>query len=68
MIKNLLLKLFNYILNELWLNNKFDEYQNYPNDFSTDYIYSILIDKVGVEFADNWKKWSEGFIEMHTES
>lgn len=59
---------FNYLLNELWLNGKFDEYENYPNDFSVDYIYNILLENKNKEFADKWKKWTEGFIEMHKES
>lgn len=59
---------FNHILNELWLNGQFDEYQNYPNDFSVDYIYNILAEKENTEFAERWKKWTESFIEMHKES
>ncbi len=59
---------FNYILNELWYNDEFDEYQNYPHDFSVDYIYTILLKNESREFADNWKKWTEGFIEMHKNS
>lgn len=59
---------FNHLLNELWLDGKFDEYENYPSDFSVDYIYSILLENKNKEFADKWKKWTEGFIEMHKES
>lgn len=59
---------FNYILNELWLINKFDEYENYPKDFSEEYIYDILLEKENKTFADRWEKWTEGFIEMHKES
>ncbi len=55
---------FNYILNELWYKNEFNEYENYPKDFSIDYIYSILLEKETKEFADNWKKWTEGLEQM----
>lgn len=58
---------FNYILNELWYNNEFNEYENYPKDFSINYIYEILVQKENKAFADNWKKWTQGFIEMHSE-
>ncbi|WP_286493771.1 hypothetical protein [Empedobacter brevis] len=59
---------FNYILNELWLNNQFDEYENYPKDFSVDYIYNILIEKENKEFADNWKKWTQGLERMRLDT
>ncbi|MGV0924512.1 glycosyltransferase family 2 protein [Empedobacter tilapiae] len=55
----------NYILNELWYNDEFDSYENYPNDFSIEYIYKTLIEFESQLFADNWKKWTEGFMEMH---
>lgn len=59
---------FNYILNELWLKNKFDSYENFPNDFSIDYIYNLLKKYESPSFADNWKKWTQSFIEMHKNS
>ena len=55
---------FNYILNELWYNEEFNEYENYPNDFSIDYIYNILLEKENIQFADKWKKWTEGLEQM----
>lgn len=59
---------FNFILNELWYNNEFDEYENYPHDFSIDYIYTILIEKENKEFADNWKKWTKGLEQMRLDT
>ncbi|MCD5969602.1 glycosyltransferase family 2 protein, partial [Riemerella anatipestifer] len=59
---------FNYILNELWYEGKFDSYENFPEDFSVDYIYGILLENENKSFADKWKKWTEGFIEMHKSS
>ena len=59
---------FNYILNELWLNGQFDEYQNYPNDFSVEYIYNILIEKESEEFANQWKKWTKGLEQMRIDT
>ena len=59
---------FNYILNELWLNGQFDEYQNYPHDFSVDYIYNILIEKESKAFADQWKKWTQGLEQMRVDT
>ncbi|AZZ58436.1 glycosyltransferase family 2 protein [Riemerella anatipestifer] len=56
---------FNYILNELWYEGKFDSYENFPEDFSVDYIYGILLENENKSFADKWKKWTESFIEMH---
>ena len=34
--------LFNKTLNEAWFTNRLDSYQNYPKDFSFDYISSFL--------------------------
>lgn len=59
---------FNYILNELWYNNEFNEYENYPKDFSIDYIYEILVQKENKAFADNWKKWTEGLEQMRLDT
>ncbi|WP_314242411.1 glycosyltransferase [Empedobacter tilapiae] len=59
---------FNYILNELWYNDEFNSYENHPNDFSIEYIYDILKKNDSSSFADKWKKWTEGFKEMHKES
>lgn len=59
---------FNFILNELWYNDDFDCYENYPKDYSINYIYNILAQHENIEFAEKWKKWTEGFIEMHKES
>lgn len=55
----------NYILNELWLNNQFDEYENFPNDFSVEYLYPILSEKEGIDFANKWKKWTKSFLQMY---
>lgn len=59
---------FNHILNELWYKDLFDSFENYPNDFSLDYIYKVLIENENQKFADQWKKWTKGFIEMHKSS
>lgn len=48
----------NQILNEAWLNDKLDANENYPNDFSEDYITSFIQEEVDIE---NWKKWVEKF-------
>lgn len=56
---------FNYILNELWFNNKFNEYENFPNDFSIEYLYQILLEREDKVFADKWKKWTESFLKMY---
>ena len=66
--ENLDLIKFNYILNELWYKNEFNSYENYPNDFSVEYIYELLRDNESTLFADKWKKWTEEFIEMHKNS
>ncbi|WP_313373405.1 hypothetical protein [Chishuiella sp.] len=59
---------FNYILNELWYNDEFNEYENYPKDFSVDYIYDILLKKENKEFADKWKKWTQALEQMRLDT
>lgn len=57
---------FNYILNEAWYNGNFDSMQNYPEDFSDDYIVSFL-DKENNPHSqfEEWKKWAEKFKEQY---
>ncbi len=56
----------NFILNEAWLNKEFDSMQNYPKDFSDDYIKSFL-DKENHPDAqyDEWFKWAEKFRQQY---
>ena len=56
----------NFILNEAWLNNEFDAMQNYPKDYSDDYIKSFL-DKANhpdAQYAE-WYKWAEKFRKQY---
>lgn len=56
----------NFILNEAWLNGSFDSMQNYPKDFSDDYIKSFL-DKENHEDAQysEWFLWAEKFRQQY---
>ncbi|MDY3402521.1 glycosyltransferase family 2 protein [Riemerella anatipestifer] len=48
----------NYLLNEAWYNDKLDSMQNYPNDFSIDYLETFFDDKVD---KNEYRKWVERF-------
>ncbi|MDY3521211.1 glycosyltransferase family 2 protein [Riemerella anatipestifer] len=48
----------NYLLNEAWYNDKLDSMQNYPNDFSIDYLETFFDDKVD---KNEYRKWVEQF-------
>ncbi|MCO7319152.1 glycosyltransferase family 2 protein [Riemerella anatipestifer] len=48
----------NYLLNEAWYNDKLDSMQNYPNDFSTEYLETFFDDKVD---KNEYRKWVEQF-------
>ncbi len=50
--------LFNHLINEAWYNGEFDPMQNFPKDFSIDYLVSFLKDKINVE---EFRKWVEQF-------
>ena len=58
----------NYILNEAWLNNKLDAMQNYPKDFSDEYIKTLLDEEnhPDAQFSE-WFKWAEKFRQQYKE-
>lgn len=49
---------FNYLINEAWLNDDFDAMQNFPKDFSLDYLKSFVAEKIN--FAE-FEKWVDQF-------
>ncbi|MDY3548054.1 glycosyltransferase family 2 protein [Riemerella anatipestifer] len=48
----------NYLLNEAWYNGILDSMQNYPNDFSVEYIETFFDNKVD---KNEYRKWVEQF-------
>lgn len=50
--------LFNHLLNEAWLQGKFDAMQNYPADFSVNYLASFISEKMNI---DEYRKWVKQF-------
>ncbi|WP_282630510.1 glycosyltransferase [Empedobacter sedimenti] len=56
----------NFILNEAWLYGAFDSMENYPKDFSDDYI-KFFLDKENHPDAqyDEWFKWAEKFRQQY---
>lgn len=56
----------NYILNEAWLSNRFDAMQNYPKDFSDEYIKMFLDQEnhPDAQFSE-WFKWAEKFRQQY---
>ncbi len=57
---------FNYILNEAWLKGDFDALENYPKDFSDDYI-KVFLDKENHPLAqfNQWKQWADRFRQQY---
>ncbi|MGJ1194270.1 MULTISPECIES: hypothetical protein [Sphingobacterium] len=51
----------NQILNQSWLQREFNSMENFPNDFTINYIKSFLEDKITPPDIENWKKWSIAF-------
>ncbi|WP_312556586.1 glycosyltransferase family 2 protein [Empedobacter brevis] len=56
----------NYILNEAWLKGEFNALENYPKDFSDNYIKTFL-DKENHSDAQSveWQKWAEKFKQQY---
>lgn len=56
----------NHILNEEWFNGNLDAMQNYPKDFSDDYIISSLRKNNFSELEiNNWKLWTQKFKQQY---
>lgn len=54
--------IFNHVLNEAWLAGNFDAMENFPKDFSENYIERFL--KNNPKTTD-WKKWAEKFRDQY---
>jgi len=56
----------NFILNEAWFNGEFDVMENYPKDFSDEYIKKFL-DSANHPNAqyEQWFLWAEKFREQY---
>lgn len=56
----------NFILNEAWFNDEFDPMENYPKDFSDEYIQSFLekANHPDAQYSE-WKKWADKFKEQY---
>lgn len=57
---------FNQILNEAWFDDKLDPMENYPKDFSDEYIQSFLekANHPDAQYSE-WKKWADKFKEQY---
>ncbi|MBP7173654.1 MAG: glycosyltransferase family 2 protein [Cloacibacterium sp.] len=56
---------FNHVLNEAWFLDKLDVLENFPQDFSEEYVLKILEDNSLKVSGLNWKKWAEKFREQY---
>lgn len=63
---NLDINRVNYILNEAWYEDKFDVMENFPHDFSDDYI-GKFIDEANHPDAqfEQWITWTEHFKQQY---
>lgn len=53
---------FNNVLNQLWYSGEFDAMENFPKDFSENYICSWLKKAASpATTCDGWKEWAAGF-------
>ena len=53
---------YNHLINEAWLEGKFDVMQNFPRDFSMDYFITFLDSNIKIE---EFKKWVAKFKEQY---
>ncbi|MDF2552030.1 MAG: hypothetical protein K0R77_1305 [Chryseobacterium sp.] len=45
---------FNYLINEAWLKGDFDAMQNFPKDFSLDYLKNFVSAKINIPEFEQW--------------
>lgn len=53
---------FNHLINTAWLEGRFDSMQNYPNDYSIDYLTKFIDDKINLS---DFNKWVDKFKEQY---
>lgn len=53
---------FNHILNEAWLKGYFDPMENFPEDFSADYLKSFVSNQINIP---EYEKWRNQFREQY---
>lgn len=51
----------NAALNKLWLNEQLDFLENFPQDFSINYIEHLLLPYKNYINTNQWKSWSQSF-------
>ncbi len=53
--------LFNQIINKAWFENLFNSMENFPNDFSDDYI-QLFLSNTSIKISKkSWRKWKNSF-------
>ena len=53
---------FNHLMNDLWIDNKFDSLENFPNELTDSYIEKTLNEhSTDLKFND-WRLWKNKFI------
>jgi glycosyltransferase involved in cell wall biosynthesis len=56
--------MLNEKLNQLWFNDKIDALENFPKDFSQNYIFDLLKSD-SAPFAENWLNWHDEFKQQY---
>ena len=57
--------LFNHLINEAWLKGEFDAMENFPKDFSIDYLKSFVSQKINIPEFEKWvNKFRKQYEEM----
>lgn len=57
--------LFNHLINEAWLKGEFDAMENFPKDFSIDYLKSFVSEKINIPEFEKWvNKFRTQYEEM----
>lgn len=54
----------NYLINEAWLKDEFNEMENFPKDFSLDYFKGFVSEKINIS---EFEKWVNKFRKQYEE-
>jgi tetratricopeptide (TPR) repeat protein len=57
--------LYNEVINELWFRDEFDCMENFPNDFSDEYLINCFMKRLKKEEIQEWLLWKKNYVQMY---
>jgi hypothetical protein len=64
-VKKIDASLYNDIINDLWFHEDLDCMENFPNDFSDDYIIRSFSKRLSADHIQDWISWKVNYVAMY---